>query len=117
MESAILASIREEEMDGEHDGGVGLGEELSTLLLSSIPESAEISTPVKSSKQLSELSTSLLCDETLTPAECSKWLPGPSEIAGDLGFIGPLPVEQPKQVKVFQRRESPLSNSTKSWVA
>ena len=96
MESAILASIREEKMDGEHDGEVGLGEESSTLLLSSILESAEILTPVKSSKQLSDLSTSLLCDETLTPVECFKWLPSPSEIAGDLGFIGPLPMEQPK---------------------
>ena len=96
MDSTILASIREEEMDGEHNGGVVLGEESSTLLLSSIPESVVISTPVKSSKQLSKLSTSLLCDETLTPAECTKWLSGPSEIAGDLGFIGPLPMEQPK---------------------
>ena len=100
IESAFLALVREEEMDGEHDGGVGLGEELSTLLLSSIPESAdlldyEISTPVKSSKQLSTIleSIDILGDEILTPVESSKRLSGPSENTGDLGLVGPMPVK------------------------
>jgi hypothetical protein len=65
QEPALLASVREAKMDGECDGGVGLGEESSTLLLSTIPESAdvlgyEISTPVTSSKHLSGSPTSLL---------------------------------------------------------
>jgi hypothetical protein len=55
LKPATLVSTREVEMDGEHNGGVGLGEESSTQMLASIPEGTEdlgyeLSTPVKSSK-------------------------------------------------------------------
>jgi hypothetical protein len=118
-------------MEGEHDGGVGLGEESSTPLLSTIPESVEalcyeLSTPVKSSK-LSDSPTSLLStipksDEVLgykilTLVKSSKRLSDSSEYVGELGFDGHMSVKKSKQMKVFQRRESPLSKSMKSWVA
>jgi hypothetical protein len=67
---------------------------------SNIPESGavlglDISTPVKGSKRSSDS----------------------IEYAGELGFEDYLPVNLSKQLKVFQRRESPLSKPTKSWVA
>jgi hypothetical protein len=47
----------------------------------------------------------------------SKQLSSSSENASDLGPDVPTPVKQTKQLKVFQRKEVPLSKSTKSWVA
>jgi hypothetical protein len=68
------------------------GSDSSETMFSSIPESVP---PEKSSKSESEH----------------------SDYAGDVGSDGSVQVKQAKQIKVFQRRESPLPKVSKSWVA
>jgi hypothetical protein len=80
------------------EGADGLGSDLS--LLSSIPESDEV----------------LGCT-TLSPVKSSKCLSDSPEYIGEEVFDSHTPGKQPKQLKVFQRRESPSSKTTKSWVA
>jgi hypothetical protein len=128
LEPDIQDSVREEEMARGLDGGAGLGEETLAVQLSTILESAELlgfelPAPVRSFKVLDSPTTMLptipesvegLGYETLTPVKRSKRLSDSSEHAGEVGFDGHLPVKQSKQMKVFQRRESPLSKITKS---
>jgi hypothetical protein len=126
-ESARLAPIREADMAGGHAGGSGQSEGSSALLLSIIPESAEalgneLASPVKLSGLLSVRSNIPESDAVLgldisTPVKGSKRSSDSIEYAGELGFEDYMPVNLSKQLKVFQRRESPLSKPTKSWVA
>jgi hypothetical protein len=115
-----VSPVKTSEYAGEHSGGTGLPEKRSqasgapdsevaeglghlipspTLLLTTIPESSDLDNastpPVKRYKGLSD------CIE---PAE-----------EGEINVC--MPEKQSKQMKVFQRRESPLSRPTKSWVA
>jgi hypothetical protein len=128
---AVVETQRGAEKDGDHNGGVGLGDRLSTQRLDSVTEDAEelgydLSTPEKSYK-LPDSSTSLLDTipesvEVLghvpvSPVKSGKCLPRSSEYAGDVGIDSLTPDKQSKQLKVFQRRESPSSKTTKSWVA
>jgi hypothetical protein len=105
LKPTTLASTREAEMDGEHNSGVGLGEESSTQMLVAIPEGAEdlgceLLTPVKSSKLsdslMSLLSTIPKSDEVLgytilSPVKSSKRLSNSSEYAGEVGFDSHTP--------------------------
>jgi hypothetical protein len=128
---ATVTMTREAENDGEHNGGDGIGEESSTQRLVSCTEDAEglgiaLSTPEKSYK-LSDSSSSLLSTipesdvalghAMLSPVKRSKRLSVPSEQARDEGIDSFTPDKQPKQMLVYQRRESPSSKTTKSWVA
>jgi hypothetical protein len=85
--------------DSEDAEGVGLLIPSSTLLLTTIPESSDLDNastpPVKRYKGLLE------CIE---PAD-----------EGEINIC--MPEKLSKQMQVFQRRESPLSKPTKSWVA
>jgi hypothetical protein len=125
--SARLASVREAETDGVHAGGSGQGEEASAMMLSIIPESAEglgdeLELPAEKSAALSSRSNTTESDATpgfdnLTPGKSFKRLSDATEYAGELGLEEYMPTNLSKQLKVFQRRESPLSKPTKSWVA
>jgi hypothetical protein len=115
-----LGSTGESDVAGEHIGGTGLPEKRSTasgapdsedaeglghlipsptLLLSTIPESSDLDNastpPVKRYKGMSDCIE--LADE------------------GEINIC--MPEKQTKQMKVFQRRESPSAKVTKSWVA
>jgi hypothetical protein len=125
--SASLASITEAGMDGAHAGGSGQGEEASVMMLSIIPESAEglgdeLESPAEKSATLSLRSNSTESDATLgfdilTPGKSFKRSSNATEYAGELGLEEYMPANLSKQMKVFQRRASPLSKPTKSWVA
>jgi hypothetical protein len=118
-------ALTESEKDGANNEGVGLGEEVSTQRLDSCSEDAGVlgydsSTSTKSSK-LSASSTPMLStipesDEVLGNAILSPEKSS-SEFAGEVGIHSPTSDKQPKLLKVFQRRESPSSKTTKSWVA
>jgi hypothetical protein len=127
---ATVVTYLEAEKDGELNGGFGLGEELSTQRLDSVTEDAEdlgysLSSLEKCSK-VSESSTLLLSTilesdailghATLSPVKSSKRLPDSSECASEVGIDSLTPDKQSKQLKVFRRRESPSSKTTKSWV-
>jgi hypothetical protein len=108
-------------MDGELIDGVGLGEESSMQRLASIPEGAndlgyELSTPMSLLSTIPESDEVLGCT-ILSPVKRSKCLSDSSEYAGEEGIDSHTSGKQSKQMKVFQRRESPSSKTTKSWVA
>jgi hypothetical protein len=115
-----LGSTGEADLAGEHSGGTGLPEKRSsasgapdsedvegpghlipspTLLLTTIPESSDLDNAstlsVKRYKGMSDCIE--LADE------------------GEINIC--MPEKQSKQMKVFQRRESPSAKVTKSWVA
>jgi hypothetical protein len=128
---ATVAKSSETEIDSELNGEDGIGVETSSQRVASDSEDAdglgtEHSLPEKNFS-LSVSSTSLLstipeCDEVLghtrlSPMMSSKCLSGSSEQAGDEDSDSFTPDKQPKQLLVFQRRESPGSKTTKSWVA
>jgi hypothetical protein len=125
--SASLGSVTEAEVDGALAGGSGQGEEGSAMKLSIIPESAEglgdeLESPAEKSAALSLRSNTSASDATLgfdflTPEKSFKRYSDDTEFAGELGLEEIMPANLSKQMKVFQRRESPLSKPTKSWVA
>jgi hypothetical protein len=125
--SARLALVREAERDGGLAGRSGKGEEASPTMLSIIPESAEglvdeLELPAEKSEVASLRSNSTESDATpgvdnLTPTKSFKRSSDVTEYAGELGLEDYMPANLSKQMKVFQRRESPLSKPTKSWVA
>jgi hypothetical protein len=55
--------------------------------------------------------------ESVPPEKSSKSASEHSDYAGDVGSDGTVQVKPTKQIKVFQRRESPLPKVSKSWVA
>jgi hypothetical protein len=130
----ILAGVevrREAENDDIHDGGVDLGERMPAQKLESVTEEAEelgyaLSSPEKSCK-LPDFSTSwpstipesdeAMGQAPVSPVKRRNGLSVSSEDAGDVGIASITPDKQPKQLMVFQRRESPAYKTTKSWVA
>jgi hypothetical protein len=122
--SDSAATTRETETDGEHNGvdeiGVvsppegadGLGFVLSS------PEKSYMM-PVSSTSLMSTIPESdvVLGHTKLSPVKSAKCRSGYSEQAGDEDIESFTPEKQPKQMLVFQRRESPYSKTTKSWVA
>jgi hypothetical protein len=124
---AVSRATREADKDGEQAGGSGQGEEASATMLSIIPESAEtlgveLVTPEEETASLSlqsniPESNAIPGFDHLTPGKSFKRLSDSIECAGELGLDDHMPVNLSNQLKVFQRRVSPLSKSTKSWVA
>jgi hypothetical protein len=128
---ATVAKSSETDIYGDLNDEDGIGIETSSQRVASGSEGAdglgtEHSLPEKNFS-LSVSSTSLLstipeCDEVLghtrlSPVMSSECLSGSSEQAGDEDSDSFMPDKQPKQLLVFQRRESPCSKTTKSWVA
>jgi hypothetical protein len=119
-----MVSLKEAEKDGGTIGGVGSGEKLSTQRLDTSTEEVEtlghdLSTPKMSSK-LSDFSTLLLPTIPESDKALGRAILSPvktSQFAGDMGSDSFMPDKQPKQLKIFQRRESPSSKTTRSWVA
>jgi hypothetical protein len=124
------ANITEAESAGVLIGGLGREEEEPTQRLGSDPEVAEelgspLSTPERCSK-VAESWRSMLSTIPETVAELGPAFSPPekssnrvmdhSENAGEVESHMLMPAKQSKQLKIFQRRESP-SKSTKSWVA
>jgi hypothetical protein len=122
--SDSAATTRETENDGEHNGvdeiGVvsppegadGLGFVLSS------PEKGYMM-PVSSTSLMSTIPESdvVLGHTKLSPVKSAKCRSGYSGQAGDEDIESFTPEKQPRQMLVFQRRESPYSKTTKSWVA
>jgi hypothetical protein len=121
----------ETERAGDFIGDLGREEKEPSQGLGSIPEAADdlgspSSTPERGSKVAeswrSMFSTVPETDEVLghaipSPVKSSNRLLEFTECAGEGENHIVTPVKQLKQVRVFQRRESPSSKSTKSWVA
>jgi hypothetical protein len=114
---------KETERDDDLVGATGLGGGRPATQLSSIPESADQlggeSVAPKKITQGSESSEMLFSSipESAPPEKCSKSVSEYSDSAGDVGRDDTVQVKQAKQIKVFQRRESPLAKVPKSWVA
>jgi hypothetical protein len=122
--SDSAATTRETETDGEHkgvdeigvvsppEGADGLGFVLSS------PEKRYMM-PVSSTSLMSTIPESdvVLGHTKLSPVKSTKCRSGYSEQAGDEDIESFTPEKQPRQMLVFQRRESPYSKTTKSWVA
>ena len=123
LESVTQILARGADMAGGLDGGAGRGE---VVLESAEVLGFELLAPVRSLK-VTDSSTTMLSTipesgegpgcETSTLENGPKRLSDHPEYAGEEGIDGLLPVEQSKQLKVFHRRERPLSKVTKSWVA
>jgi hypothetical protein len=121
----------ETESDGDLIGGLKRGKEVPLQRLGSISEDAEdLGIPFSSPEKCSMVSESwrsllstipesdaVLGHATSLPVKSSNRLPEPSECAGEVGINSLTLDKQSKQVKVFQRRVSPSSKTTKSWVA
>jgi hypothetical protein len=121
----------ESESDGDLIDGLGRGKEAPLQRLGSITEDAEdLGSPFSSPEKCSKVSESwrsllstipesdaALGHATSLPVKSSNRLPEPLECAGEVGFNSLTPDKQPMQVKVFQRRVSLSSKTTKSWVA
>jgi hypothetical protein len=83
----------------ENAEGLGCGFPSPVMVLYTIPESYDLG------------------DAPLPPVKRSKHMSVGSESADEVGSDNPMPEKQSKQLKVFQRRESPSAKVTKSWVA
>jgi hypothetical protein len=131
LHPGVTISAKEIEKAGELVGDTGLDEEQPAILVSSVPESTdqqdgEPLTPMMITQE-SDSSEALLSvisetvegrgQEAVTPVKSSKRGSDHSDYAGDVRSDGIVPEKQAKQIKVFQRRESPLPKVTKSWVA
>jgi hypothetical protein len=118
--SGCLGSSRNAEMTGEHSDGTGLREETSTQRSVFISERAEglggeLSSPMSLISFIPENDNrGKTC---LLPVKCTKRLSDFSESADEVGLDSHMPEKQSKQMKVFQRRESPSAKIMKSWVA
>jgi hypothetical protein len=83
----------------EYAEGLDCGSPSPVIVLSTIPESYDLGeAPLPSVKRSNHMSVG-------------------SESADEVGSDNSMPEKQSKQLKVFQRRESPLAKVTKSWVA
>jgi hypothetical protein len=122
--SDSAATTRETKTDGEHNGVDEIGvvsppegaDDLGLVLASSeksymMPDS---STSLMSTIPKSDVA---LGHAKLSPVKSSKCRSGYSEQARDEDIESFTPEKQSKQMLVFQRRESPYSKTTKSWVA
>jgi hypothetical protein len=131
LHPGVTISAKETEKVGELVGDTGLDEEQPAILVSSVPESTdqkdgEPLTPMMITQESdsSEVLLSVISEtvegrgqEAVTPMKSSKRGSDHSDYAGDVRSDGIVPEKQAKQIKVFQRRESPLPKVTKSWVA
>jgi hypothetical protein len=131
LHPGVTISAKVTEKAGELAGDTGLDEEQPAILVSSVPESTdhldgEPLTPmmiIQESDSLEELISVISetvegrGEEAVTPVKSSKRGSDHSDYAGDVRSDGIVPEKQAKQIKVFQRRESPLPKVTKSWVA
>jgi hypothetical protein len=129
--AGVMTSAKETEKAGELVGDTGLIEVQPATQLSYVSESidqlgGESLAPIRITQGLdsSETMLSVIPEtvegpglEAVTPVKSSKRGLDHSDYAGDVRSDGIVPVKQAKQIKVFQRRESPLHKVTKSWVA
>jgi hypothetical protein len=104
-------------------GVTGLVEGQPATKIPSVPESAdqlggELVAPEKIA-QGSDSSETIFSSipESVPPEKSSKSDSEHSDYAGDVGNDDYVQEKQAKQMKVFQRRESPLPKVSKSWVA
>jgi hypothetical protein len=104
-------------------GVTGLVEGQPATKIPSVPESAdqlggELVAPKKIT-QGSDSSETIFSSipESVPPEKSSKSDSEHSDDAGDVGYDDSVQEKQAKQMKVFQRRESPLPKVSKSWVA
>jgi hypothetical protein len=115
-----LGSTREPDLAGEHIDGPGLLKKWPTTSGVPYSEDAEgqgcmIPSPVL---LLSTIPKSIdLVNAPVQPVKRSKRMSDCTELANEVEIDICMPEKQTKQLKVFQRRESPSAKITKSWVA
>jgi hypothetical protein len=115
--TVVSGATREADKDGELFDGAGLREQARTKRLVTIPEGDDgLGSNLSLLSSIPESEEAPGCS-ALPPEKSSKCLFVSSEYSGEEAFDSYTPGKQPKQVKIFQRRERSSSKTTKSWVA